>query len=191
MIHATPFSPGGCIRRQPALPSCLPPSGGLAKRDGRGRPLPSHQGAPLTPASQRLGALASLGRAQPGSAIAVRPCRFSTLRAAPDQAVRPPFPLVINRRAESDQARRVETRSGSMRSTPSAYPARTAEPGRRRKAGASQTRHLRRSKGNDHHRPAQAQARKQHRPTKFSPARQGGARRAPLGLTLFFPLVAD
>jgi len=152
--------------------------------------LPSHQGAPLTPASQRPGALIPLERAQPGSAIAVRPCRHSTLRAAPDQAVRPPFPPVINRRAESDQARRVETRSGSMRSTPSASPARTVEPGRRSNAGASQTRHLRRRSNDYHYRPAQAQARKQHRPVKRPPARQGGARRAPPGVafSLLFSL---
>ncbi len=40
--------------------------------------LPSQRGAPLTSASQRPAALDSLGRAQPGSAIAVRPCRPST-----------------------------------------------------------------------------------------------------------------
>lgn len=98
------------------------------------------------------------------------------LRAAPAQAVRPSFPPVINRRAESDQARRVETRSGSMRSTPSAYPARTAEPGRRSNAGASQTRHLRRRSHHHHHSHAPAQARDLHRPAKHPPARHGGAR---------------
>lgn len=139
--------------------------------------VPSQRGAPLTPASQRPAALFSLGRAQPGSAIAVRPCRRSTCAQRLFRLFGAHFPQSSTEGPESDQARRVETRSGSMRSTPSAYPAHTAEPGWRRHAGASQTRHFRRKRNQHHHyRPAQAPDRKPHRTAKHPPARHGGAR---------------